>query len=204
MPTYILEDLTPEMALQIWTSGRCAVDTETSGLHWERDRLEICQVFSPHTGPVIVRNTGSTPPRLAAVLESRDVLSVFHYAPFDLRFLEAAWGIRAQMVRCTKTASRVQSPYLKAREHSLAPLLLRTLGIGLDKGAVRTSDWSAETLSSEQVDYAIGDVLHLLDLHDELTRDFTDDQHALYRAMCDYMPANAHRELLQIPDPFTY
>ncbi|WP_226849763.1 hypothetical protein, partial [Brachybacterium tyrofermentans] len=50
MPIQILDDLTPELAQCIWETGICAVDTETSGLDWRTDRLEICQLFTPSTG----------------------------------------------------------------------------------------------------------------------------------------------------------
>lgn len=204
MSIRVLEDLTPELAELFRESGRFAVDTETSGLDWRVDRLEICQLYSPRTGSVIVRNSSRRPERLASVLESSTAQSVFHFAPFDLRFLEKAWGIRASAVRCTKTASRVADPELPNAEHSLKPLLQRRLGIHLDKGAVRTSDWGAVELSAQQIEYAIGDVRHLLDLHDDITPHLSPDQNALYEAMCEYLPSDTHREIIGIPNPLVH
>lgn len=204
MPVHILEDLTAEFALRILQSGSCAVDTETSGLDWRTDRLEICQIYSAATGAVIIRNLGRTPENLATVLESSAVEKILHFAPFDLRFLERQWGIRAKAVRCTKTASRILEPDLPSAEHSLKPLLERSLGIRVDKGAVRTSDWGAHELSSEQISYATSDVLHLISLHDQITSRMSAEQRALYESVCKYLPSDAHREIIGVPDPLVH
>lgn len=204
MPVRVLEDLTAELAMHILQSGRCAVDTETSGLDWRTDRLEICQVASPDTGAVIIRNTGRRPENLATILESEAVEKVLHFAPFDLRFLEHGWGVRARAIRCTKSASRVLDPDLPGADHSLKPLLERRLGVRVGKGAVRTSDWGAPELSAEQVEYAVDDVRHLLSLHDDLTSHMSAEQLALYDSMCAYLPCDAHREVIGVPDPLAH
>ncbi|MGM0697999.1 MAG: hypothetical protein ACQEVD_04075 [Actinomycetota bacterium] len=204
MPIHVQQDLTPELAMLIFESGRCAVDTETSGLDWREDRLEICQISTPNADPVIVRNSGYRPPLLATVLESTDVESVYHFAPFDLRFLEQNWQIRTRNVRCTKTASRVADPTMPNYAHSLKPLLARRLGIELEKGSVRTSDWGAPELSPEQIDYAVSDVQHLLELHDNIVSGFNSDDLGLYGALCAYLPTDAHREIVGIPNPLVH
>lgn len=200
----MLEDLTPDLAMLILEAGRCSVDTETSGLDWRVDRLEICQIHSPMTEPIIVRNKGSRPPRLAAVLESSDVQAVYHFAPFDLRFLEHYWQIRARNVGCTKTASRISDPNLPNNAHSLKPLLERRLGVDLDKGTVRTSDWGVPELSPEQIEYAVGDVRHLLELHNDITSGFNAEQRILYEELCAYLPTDVHRELMGVPNPLVH
>lgn len=204
MPVRVVKDLTAELTLRILQSGRCAVDTETSGLDWRTDRLEICQICSPATGPVIIRNTGHRPENLATILESSAVEKVLHFAPFDLRFLERWWGIRAQAVRCTKTASRVLEPDLPSASHSLKPLLKRRLGVRVGKGDVRTSDWGAHELSAKQVEYAIDDVAHLLSLHEDITSQMSPEQRALYESVCAYLPSDAHREIVGVPNPLVH
>ena len=204
MPVRVLEDLTAELALHILQSGRCAVDTETSGLDWRTDRLEICQIATPDAGAVIIRNTGGRPDNLATILETAAVEKVLHFAPFDLRFLEHGWGIRAQAVRCTKTASRVLDPDLRSADHSLKPLLERRLGVRVCKGAVRTSDWGAPELSAEQVEYAVDDVRYLLSLLDDITAHMSPEQLALYESLCAYLPWDAHREVVGVPDPLVH
>jgi ribonuclease D len=95
-------DLSPDLARTLRGVSRVAVDTETGGLDWATDRLHLCQLFTTETGPVLLRNVEHSPGELAGVLGDPAVLKVLHYAPFDLRFLEARWGVRTRSVACTK------------------------------------------------------------------------------------------------------
>jgi ribonuclease D len=185
------------------SADRVAVDTETSGLDWARHRLHLCQLFTPGTGPVLLRNVEGEPPGLASVMHDPAVLKVMHFAPFDLRFLEAQWGIETRSVACTKAASRLMDPGLD--DHSLKALLERHLGVVIEKGAVRTSDWSLGTLSDEQIAYAVGDVSHLLDLHRLLAdRLEAAGLWGMFERVCAYMPVDAHLEVAGYPNPLTY
>lgn len=85
-------DLPSELAQSLTSAGCVAVDTETSGLDWSSDLLQLCQLYTPETGPILVRNVSARPERLGSVLEDPGVQKVFHFAPFDLRFLEGQWG----------------------------------------------------------------------------------------------------------------
>lgn len=193
-----------ELAGQLRESGRLAVDTETTGLDWRTESLELCQLFAPAVGAVLVRTEGDAP-QLRSLLEDASVSKVFHFAPFDLRFLEAALGARTTSVLCTKAASKLLNPELPAPAHSLQALLSRHLGIELDKGAVRTSDWAATELSDAQTDYAVGDVASLLRLIDaqleHLRRKSLEDEFA---AICSYMPVDAHLAVAGVPNPLIY
>jgi len=126
-PMLINGDLPEGVTASLRTAGRVAVDTETSGLDWSVDELHLCQLFSPATGPILLRNVSSRPTQLAALLEDRHVTKVFHFAPFDLRFLAARWDVRTDAVECTKAASRLLDPRLPPRAHSLQALLYRYL-----------------------------------------------------------------------------
>lgn len=141
------------------------MDTETSGLDWRVDSLGLCQLFTPQTGSILVRISGAAP-TLRAMLEDVSLVKVFHFAPFDLRFLEAKLGARTTSVFCTKAASKLLDPGAPASAHSLGALLREHFDIQLDKGGVRTSDWMAADLSAAQIEYAAGDVTHLLRLAD--------------------------------------
>ncbi|WP_408636787.1 3'-5' exonuclease family protein [Occultella aeris] len=141
-------DVSPEVARSVRAAGVVAVDTETSGLDWRADQLQLSQLFTPQTGPVFIRNVTGHPSALAEVLGDPGVLKVFHFAPFDLRFLEAGWDVRVSAAACTKAASKILQPTLPAHEHSVQPLLRRTIGVEMSKGSVRTSDWGAGDLSA--------------------------------------------------------
>lgn len=201
--TLVDGDLPADIALTMRTASQVAVDTETGGLDWARDRLHVCQLFAPETGPVLLRHVEGEPHGLRSVMRDPAVLKVMHFAPFDLRFLEAQWGIETRSVACTKAASRLLDPALD--DHSLKALLERHLGVLIEKGPVRMSDWSTVTLSDEQVAYAVGDVSHLLDLH-RLLADRLDAAglSKIFEQVCGYMPVDAHLEVAGYPNPLTY
>jgi ribonuclease D len=198
-------DLSPEMAEAFSAASRVAWDVETTGLDWRRDRLGTCQLFAEGVGVAIVSVDARTPRRLTALLEKPGVEKVFHHAPFDLRFMIRAWGVWPTAIRCTKVASKLLEPEAPNEAHSLQQLVGRHLGVTLEKGSVRTSDWSSADLTPEQLEYAAGDVLYLLPLLDEfqgalgakgLTR--------LYDGCCAFLPTHAALELGGYPDVFAY
>lgn len=145
-------------------------DIETSGLDWRRDRIGTCQIFAEELGAAVVSLTDETPVRLTSLLENAHVVKVFHHAPFDLRFMVHGWGARPVSIRCTKVASKLLDPQAPNEVHSLQNLVERFLDVRLSKGSVRTSDWSVNTLSAEQIEYAVNDVSHLPSLLGALER----------------------------------
>lgn len=205
VPTYVLTgDLPEELASEVRAAGRVAVDTETTGLDWRIDSLKLCQVFTPAIGPVLVRVEGEAPV-LRELLEDPSITKVFHFAPFDLRFLEAGIGARVTSVFCTKAASKLLDPGLPASAHSLGALLARQFGIQLDKGAVRTSDWGSAELSDAQTQYAAQDVVSLLRLADAESELLNGRGLAeVFASICAYMPIDAHLEILGVPNPLAY
>jgi ribonuclease D len=198
-------DLSDELAAAFAAGPRVAWDVETSGLDWRQDRLGTCQLFAEGVGVAVVSVGDGRPGRLIALLEDPAVQKVFHHAPFDLRFMIRAWGVKPASIRCTKVASKLLEPSAPNEAHSLQELAFRYLGVSLAKGAVRTSDWSVSYLTAEQLEYAAGDVLHLPALLDALWRALQDaGRHALYDACCAFLPARVTLELGGYPDVFAY
>ncbi|WP_370617182.1 ribonuclease D [Mumia qirimensis] len=198
-------DLPAELVRRIRSDGQVAIDTETSGLDWSTDQLQLCQIFAPSTGVVLLRNVTDTPTGLGQLLDDPGILKIFHFAPFDLRFLEAHWGLRARGISCTKAASKLLTPSAPPGDHSLQSLALRYLKLNLPKGRVRTSDWGAQSLSPEQIEYASNDVSHLIDLNAILaTRIEEDGLTSLLADVCAYIPVDCHLEVCEIPNPLTY
>lgn len=182
-----------------------SVDTETSGLSWATDRLHLVQLSSPSVGASLIRLSDGTAPLLTELIESPDIVKIFHFAPFDLRFVTQIGVRQAQNIRCTKTASKLLDPELDPKQHSLGALLARKLGVIIAKGSVRTSDWSARTLSEAQIRYAVDDVSHLLSLYLSLEKELDERSLSdLYRKICDYIPVDALLETSGIPDPLDY
>ncbi len=145
-----------------------AVDTETMGLRIDRDRLCLVQLSAGNGDAHLVQIVpGQRPERLIAVLADPNILKIFHFARFDLAMIAKHFGVRCAPVYCTRTASRLVRT--NTDKHGLKDLCRELLGVEISKQQ-QTSDWGAETLSNEQVDYAAADVLHLHRLKAEMDR----------------------------------
>ena len=162
-------DLTQEQ-LDSWLSlPEIAIDTELHGLRLGRDQVLLVQV-GDHLGNVALVRTADgnvCPPRLRTLLESPNVLKLFHFAISDLAFLRASLGVKVAPFFCTRTASRLVRTYTQS--HGLKDLVREFLGIELDKQQQQT-DWSRPDLSSDQLKYAANDVLHLVALYRHLVK----------------------------------
>jgi ribonuclease D len=197
-------DLSPEYETAFRGAGLVSWDIETSGLDFRADRIGTCQIYAPNVGPVIVQVRDQVPERMRALLETPSVQKVFHHAPFDLRFMRYRWGARARNVACTKIMSKILSPNLPSAEHSLKPLVLRELGVALDK-TERVSDWLADELSGSQISYAAGDVLYLTELYEKLlTRAAYEGVAELVEASFGYLPVRVETDLRGVGDAFAY
>jgi ribonuclease D len=198
-------DLTTEQAEALARCSLVACDTETSGLDWRTDRLSLCQFFAPAVGAILVQATNDIPHRVVGLLEDERVGKVFHHAPFDLRFLRKAWSAETRSVYCTKIASKLLDPNAPNSEHSLQALYAKYLNVQIEKGAVRTSNWSSNLLTSEQVRYASADVAGLLELWDVLSERLDRvGKSKLYADCCAFLPAQSQLTLEDYPDVFAY
>ena len=178
-------------------SGKAvAIDTETLGLNPHRDRLCVVQL-SPGDGTADVVQIAAgqrMAPNLTALLVDPAITKLFHYGRFDLAVLYHAFGAMAEPVFCTKIASRLTRTYTD--RHGLKDITLELLGIGLSK-AQQSSDWAAETLSPEQLDYAASDVLHLHRLRDALAaRLVREGRTEIADACFRFLPTRAKLDLL--------
>ena len=173
-----------------------AVDTETMGLKPHRDRLCVVQL-SPGDGTVdVVRIArGQTDaPVLKALMSDPAVLKLFHFGRFDIAVLENRFGIEVTPVWCTKIASRLVRTYTD--RHSLKELVRECLGIELSK-LQQSSDWGADTLSQDQLDYAASDVLHLHALKDVLTERLKREGRLEMAETCfSFLPTRARLDLM--------
>jgi ribonuclease D len=191
--------------LQAYLAGPdLAVDTETMGLQTLRDRLCVVQLCDRSGRAALVQITRdvldpakapeSRAPRLKRLFEDPRVTKVFHFARFDVAALRYWLGIHVQPLYCTRTVSKLVRTYTD--RHGLKDNLLELLDVEMDK-TVRHTDWSSETLSPEQVRYAISDVTLLLPLmdrlHEMLKREGRDElAHDCFRAI----PTFAQLDLL--------
>ena len=137
-----------------------AIDTETLGLKTHRDRLCLVQLSAGDNEVHLVQFDGKSwaAPHLKALLSDPNILKIFHFGRFDLAVLERYLGVRTSPVWCTKIASKLVRTYTD--RHGLKDLTAELLGLEMSKQQ-QSSDWGADTLTQQQLDYAATDVLHL-------------------------------------------
>ena len=195
-------DLSPAFDKALREERVSAWDIETTGLDFRLDQIRTCQVYVPNVGVEIVKLYGDVPERLRDVLMSETVFKVFHHAPFDLRFMRHHWKAQARNVGCTKVLSKLINP--ESDKHSLKDLVSSRLGLELDKSE-RLSDWGAEVLTAEQVDYASNDVLYLLPLLQTMWKEALNLGlgDALEHSF-DYLPTRVETDLRDSGDVFAY
>jgi ribonuclease D len=183
-----------DLPAQIAFKDSVAVDTETMGLRLHRDRLCVVQLSAGDGDAHIVQIVPGVPsPNLARVLSDVRLLKIFHFARFDLAMLQKHLGVRGAPVYCTRTASRLTRT--NTDKHGLKDLCKELLGIELSKQQ-QSSDWGAEQLSAEQVDYAAADVLHLHRLKTELDKMLArEGRTALAEACFRFLPDRAALDL---------
>ncbi|WP_165965988.1 ribonuclease D [Actinomadura sp. 7K534] len=181
-----------------------AWDIETSGLDWKQERIGTCQLFTKETGPIIVQVGADRPARLCRLLVNPNVTKLFHHAMFDLRFMASAWQVRPANVECTKIASKLLWPGKDGSCYTLKGLLQQLLAIRVSKAA-RISDWTADTLTSIQVEYAVSDVAHLEELRSILHKKLHGGElFDLYRRCVEFLPTQVELEIGDWSDVFTY
>ncbi|MBI6628472.1 ribonuclease D [Pontibaca salina] len=177
-----------------------AIDCETMGLNPHRDRLCVVQLSGGDGNAHLVQIAkGQTAaPNLAALLENRAVLKLFHFGRFDIAAMYNAFGALAAPVYCTKIASRLVRTYTD--RHGLKNLTQELIGVDISKQQ-QMSDWGAETLSDDQVEYAASDVLYLHRLRDELDKRLSrEGRSELAQACFDFLPARAQLDLEGWPE----
>lgn len=140
-----------------------AVDTETLGLNPKRDRLCVVQLSGGDGNSHLVQfdRDAFDAPNLSALLTDLDITKIFHFARFDIAALRQHLNVLCAPVYCTKIASKLVRTYTD--RHGLKDLCRELLKLDLNKQQ-QSSDWGAETLSREQLEYAAADVLYLHEL----------------------------------------
>jgi ribonuclease D len=173
-----------------------AIDTETLGLNPHRDRLCVVQI-SPGDGTADVIQIAPgqrSAPNLVTLLRNPAVTKLFHYGRFDIAVLFHAFGVMAEPVFCTKIASRLTRTYTD--RHGLKDICAELLGVNLSK-IQQSSDWAAETLTPEQIEYAASDVLYLHRLRDALSARLARENRVAEAEACfRFLPTRAKLDLM--------
>lgn len=199
------EDLDNASLARYMSAEAIAIDTETMGLVYGRDRLCLVQLCDSQGFITTIRIAkGQTKaPNLAQLLTSSDILKVFHFARFDVAQFKVTFGIDTAPIFCTKIASKLARTYTPS--HGLKSLVGELAGVELDKRA-QSSDWgNAENLSPEQYDYAANDVRYLLDIKDKLTVMLKREEREQLAQQCfKAIPVFVELDIMQYPNIFDH
>jgi ribonuclease D len=161
-----------EVAEQAQRSGRLALDTEFMGEGRYRTLLCLVQLAVPdHTAGLRIElidplqeSLDGAP--LAGALADPAVELVVHSGRQDIALLRRRFQTPIRNIFDTQVAAGFAG---MAAQTSYETLLAELLGVRLAKSASFTR-WDARPLSPEQLAYAREDVVHLLELADELKR----------------------------------
>lgn len=146
-------------------------DTETSGLSPWRDHLALMQFCGRNSKtPVVLRiPDGVVPKRVLKLFETGNRTFVGHnLVSFDNLFL-GTHGVDWQKSKYFDTLvgeGLISTTGRRDVSRNLKNSVRRRLGMTLDKD-IEHGNWGAEQLSDKQLEYAAGDVIHLIDLMDE-------------------------------------
>jgi len=177
-----------------------AVDCETMGLNFHRDRLCLVQLSSGDGVAHLVQIAAgqNSAPNLCKLLTDAKILKIFHFGRFDIAALLKAFGILTSPVYCTKIASKLVRTYTD--RHGLKNLLQELLDTDISKQQ-QSSDWGSETLTDAQLEYAASDVLYLHRLKDELDlRLKREGRLDLAKSCFDFLPTRARLDLSGWPE----
>lgn len=180
-------------------TGAVAVDTETMGLSVARDRLCVVQLSAGDGDSHVVQVSHPyNAPNLKAIFTDPDLVKIFHFARFDLAMILKHLGVRCEPAYCTRTVSKLCRT--NTERHGLKDLCRDYLGVEISKQQ-QSSDWAAETLQPEQVDYAAADVLYLHRLREEMDRLLDrEGRRDLAEACFRFLPDRAALDVAGWPD----
>ncbi len=151
-----------DLVRRLETVDEIAMDCEgESNLHRYGIHLCLVQIFDGERCYLVDPVALGDIPEMREFIESERVCKVMCSADFDMRLLHHTCGFRLANVFDVQIAAKI----LGSERLSLQAILGECLGVEIPKSASdRRSDWSKRPLTERQMEYAAGDVLHLLPL----------------------------------------
>jgi ribonuclease D len=169
VPTLASQPEIEEVAGLARDAGRFGIDTEFMSEGRYRPLLCLAQVVVDSASRIILIDTLREDHNLApmaALLADPEIEVVLHAGRQDVAILRRAWGTDVRNVFDTQIAAGFAGASAQA---GYGNLLGQILGRRVGKTASYTR-WDARPLTEEQLRYAAEDVVHLLELADELHR----------------------------------
>ena len=183
-----------------------AVDTETMGLKFGRDRLCLVQIASSEGTIYLIQidKNQKEAPNLAKLMTSEEVIKIFHYARFDIGVLYRNLNFMTQNIYCTKIASKIGRTF--SQSHGLKSLVKEILSIDISKEQ-QSSYWGADVLDENQINYAKQDVLYLHRIKQHLDKILKrEDRHDIFEKTCRFLPTRCELDNMgwDDVDPFSH
>jgi len=172
-----------------------AIDSETLGLSYVRDRLCLVQLSSGDNvcHAVQFARGAYAAPNLKKLLTDPKVTKLFHFARFDVAMFRRYIGVRTAPIYCTKIASKLVRTYTD--KHGLKDLVRELLGVDLSKEQ-QSSDWGAPELTEKQLAYAANDVAYLHRLKEVLDGMLAREHRTeLAKACFEFLPSRSELDL---------
>ncbi len=153
------------VAAELSGAPRLALDTERNGRFAYRERICLIQISDGHQtyllDPLAVNDLSA----LGSILEDEATLIAVHGSEEDIRFLHSDFGFTVTNLFDTGIAAR----FLGVARPNLGAALEEFCGVVIPKDRqLQMSHWGLRPLTRAALDYAAGDVHHLLTLVDEL------------------------------------
>ncbi len=165
-----------------------AIDTETMGLKFNRDRLCLIQIADKNGNVSIlqIEKNQTEAPNLSRLLGDKNILKIFHFARFDVGTLYRSLNVMTHSIYCTKIASKIARTY--SQNHGLKALVKEATGIDISKEQ-QSSYWGKEQLSEEQIAYAATDVIYLHRIRNHLNNILIrEDRFEIFKKICEFLP----------------
>jgi DNA polymerase-1 len=178
------------LALDLETYGNRSADA----LQPHRGDVRLISLALENEAPVVIdlRALGEGSPDWAALFHDRELLG--HNLQFDLRWLEAKFGVRGRQLFCTYAAARLLSNGDRQLRNDLGAVLERHLKVHLEK-SYGTSDWGALMLTDAQFQYAADDVRYLHRLRNQLAQELVQTKlDALFQLEMELLPVTVSME----------
>ena len=195
-------DLPPNLEL----GSEIAVDTETMGLKFGRDRLCLVQLADSKGTVYLIQidKNQKNAPNLAEVMTNEKIVKIFHYARFDIGVLHESLQFMTRNIYCTKIASKLGRTY--SQSHGLKNLVKEILTIDISKEQ-QSSYWGAKVLSEDQINYAKQDVLYLHKIKEQLDKILIrEDRYDIFKKTCNFLPIRCQLDNMgwEDIDPFAH
>ncbi len=156
-----------ECAAYCKTKTVLGVDTETEGFDFTCRKMIMLQIGDKERQYVIdTRVVDIT--LLKPILESHDIIKIFHNAKFDYKFIKQWAGISVEEIYDTFLVERVINCGKQDYGYSLSKCVERYIGHTLDKETRnKFIGLKGQPFTVDQITYGANDVVYLLDIREK-------------------------------------